>query len=139
MKSLRSILLENVGSTIARDALGGDDAERRVVSTSPPLNVEKLKQDLSAVTKNNTKYFILCVIMVLVLFVVSITVVLTNLGKPDIIKVVMAAFGISCAGLITMMIKLWREKSNTELLIILAINMDLDTLKAVVAVLAKKL
>jgi hypothetical protein len=139
MKSLRSILLENVGPTVARDALGGIEAEARVVPAGPPLNVEKLKRDLSAVSKNNTKYFIICVIMVLVLFVISIIVVLTNLNKPDIIKVVMAAFGISCAGLITMMIKLWREKSNIELLIILAINMDLDTLKTVVAVLVRRL
>jgi hypothetical protein len=138
MKSLSSILRENAGPGVAKDALGGDESEKISV-TAPPLDVEKLRRDLSAVSKNNTKYFVVCVIMVLVLFIVSIVVVLTNLSNPDIIKVVMAAFGISCAGLITMMIRLWREKSNTELLIILAINMDLDTLKAVVAVLAKKL
>ncbi len=38
-----------------------------------------------------------------------------------------------------MMIKLWREKSNTELLILLAINMDSDTLKSIIAILAKRL
>jgi hypothetical protein len=140
MKSLRSILLENIGSAgVPKDALGGDEMLENAIGTGPPINHEKLKRDLTAVKKDNTKYFVICVIMVFLLFLVSIGVVLTNLSKPDIIKLVMAAFGVSCAGLITMMIRLWREKSNTELLLALATNMnDLNTLKTVVAVLIRK-
>jgi hypothetical protein len=139
VRSLRSILLDNVGPVdVAKDGLGSDEIEE-VIAAGPRINPEKLQRDLAAVSKTNTTYFIICVIMVVVLFIVSIGVVLTNLNNPDIIKVVLAAFGVSCAGLITMMIKLWREKSNIELLIILAINMDLDTLKTVVAVLVRRL
>jgi hypothetical protein len=140
MSSLRNVLLENVGPVaLPKDSLGGDDTQERRVPAVPALDREKLKRDLTALNKNNSRYFIICVVMVLILFLVSIGVVLMNLGKPDVIKIVMAAFGISSAGLITMMIKLWREKSNVELLILLAINMDSDTLKTVVAVLVKRL
>jgi D-alanyl-lipoteichoic acid acyltransferase DltB (MBOAT superfamily) len=119
--------------------MGSDGKRETKVSPVPPLDRDKLKRDLSAVNKDNGRYFFVCVAMVVLLFLVSIGVILTNLNKPDIIKVVMAAFGISSAGLITMMIKLWREKSNVELLILLAINMDAETLKTIVAVLIKRL
>ncbi len=141
MKTLRRALLENLGSAgIPKDALGGDEMLEKAVATSPPIDRKKLEQDLRAVKRDNTKFFVICVIMVVFLFLVSIGVVLTNLSKPDVIKIVMATFGVSCAGLITWMIRLWREKSNTELVLALAINMnDLETLKTIVAVLVRKL
>jgi hypothetical protein len=141
MKSLRRTLLENVGPAgLPKDALGSDEMLETAIATGPPINPEKLKRDLTSVKKDNTKFFVLCVIMVFLLFLVSVGVVLTNLSKPDVVKLVMATFGVSCAGLITMMIRLWREKSNTELVLALAINMnDMDTLKTVLAVLIRKL
>jgi hypothetical protein len=140
MPSLRSVLLANIGPTsIPTVTMGSDGKHETEVSPVPPLDRDKLKRDLSAVNKDNSRYFFVCVAMVVLLFLVSIGIILTNLSKPDIIKVAMAAFGISSAGLITMMIKLWREKSNVELLILLAINMDAETLKTIVAVLIKRL
>jgi hypothetical protein len=140
MTSLRSVLLKHAGALPApKDSLGSADEPSIQVTPVPILDRDKLGRDLSVVNKGNNRYFFICVSMVLTLFAVSVGVVLTNLNKPDIIKVVMAAFGISSAGLITMMIKLWREKSNTELMILLAINMDSDTLKTIIAILAKRL
>ena len=141
MASLQSVLLANIGAaSVPADSLGGSDGrEMPAVPAIPSLDREKLKRDLSAISKGNNRYFLICVVMVVILFLVSVGVVLTNLNKPDIIKIVLGAFGISSAGLITMMIKLWREKSNTELLILLAINMDSDTLKSIIAILAKRL
>jgi hypothetical protein len=138
MPSLRSVLLKTVGQHAApQDSLGSNEESRAV--RAPALDKDRLKRDLAAVNKDNNRYFLICVAMVLILFLVSVGVVLTNLAKPDIIKVVMAAFGISSAGLITMMIKLWREKSNIELLILLAINMDPETLKTVITIMVKRL
>lgn len=138
MASLKSVLLASVGPTsIPKDSLGSD--QEKVRQDIPTLDRERLKLDLSAANKDNSRYFLVCTVMVVLLFLVSIGVVLTNLSNPNIIKIVMVAFGISSAGLITMMIKLWREKSNVELLILLAINMDSDTLKTVVNVLVKRL
>jgi hypothetical protein len=140
MTSLRRVLLENVGLTSApADSLGGDDEQGGRMSAAPAIDRDKLKHDLSAVNKANNRYFLVCVAMVVLLFLVSVGVILTNLNRPEIIKVVMSAFGISSAGLITVMIKLWREKSNIELLLLLAINMDTDTLKTVVTMLVNRL
>jgi hypothetical protein len=140
MASLRSVLLENIGgAALPKDSLGGDDTPKRQETSEPVINKDKLQRDLKAVNKDNSRYFLICVIMVLILFLVSVGIVLTNLNKPDVIKLVLGAFGVSSAGLITMMIKLWREKSTVELLILLAISMDTDTLKTVIGVLAKRL
>lgn len=143
MPSLRNALLKIVGPIMPpEDALGGDDVNSEPIQatpSTPPLDRDKLRRDLKAVNKQNSRYFVVCVVMILVIFSVSIGVVLTNLNRPDIIKADMAAIGISFACLITMMIKLWRDKSNIELLIILATYMEADTLKTIVDVLIKKL
>ncbi len=77
--------------------------------------------------------------MVVVLFIVSVGLVITNLQNAAVVKVVLSGFGVSAAGLITLMAKLWRVKNNTELLLILAINTDGETIKTVVNILAKAL
>jgi hypothetical protein len=100
---------------------------------------EGLRADLEIVKRDNQRYFWICVFMIIVLYAVSLIVVLTNLERPDLIKIIMGIFGISTSGLIWMMIKLWREKSNTEYLLALAINMDIKTLTKIVNLLATRL
>lgn len=103
------------------------------------LDRAALRRDLETVRGANNRYFVLCVAMSILLFIISIVVVLTNLTNTGVVKVVMSAFGIPATGLITFMSKLWRVKSNTEMLILLAINTDADTIKAVINILSKQL
>lgn len=138
MASLRSVLVKNVGEPDRPNISLGADDEVPAPPKAPALDKDKLQRDLAVVYKDNNRYFIVCVVMVCALFVASVGVVMMNLNSPDVIKVTMAAFGISSAGLITMMIKLWREKSNTELLLALASNMGTGTLETVVKVLINK-
>jgi hypothetical protein len=143
MTSLRTVLNKYADTNIPGAPLGSDETDqeekpqkRRV--KGPDIDKANLRKDLEAVKKDNSRYFVVCVVMIVLLFIISIIVVLTNLAKPDIIKIAMTAFGISTAGLITLMIKLWRTKSNTEMLILLAINMDAETIKSVINILAKR-
>lgn len=143
MTSLRAVLHKYADVTVPTAPLGSDETdqeekpERKRVKR---VDIDKanLRKDLEAVKRDNGRYFVVCVVMIGLLFITSIIVVLTNLANPDIIKGAMAAFGISTAGLITLMIKLWRTKSNTEMLILLAINMDAETIKTVIGILAKR-
>jgi hypothetical protein len=59
-----------------------------------------------------------------------------NARNSAVVTVVMSGFGISAAGLIKLMTGLWRSKSNTELLLALAVNTDSETLTNVVNILA---
>ncbi|HEV7572305.1 MAG TPA: hypothetical protein VGQ21_12480 [Thermoanaerobaculia bacterium] len=88
---------------------------------------------------DNKRWFALCGTMVLLLFVVSVVVTVMHIDQPGTIKTVLSAFGISSAGLILMMFRFWRTKSSTEMLVILAVNMDAEAMRTVITILAKKL
>ena len=60
-----------------------------------------------------------------------------NVRNSALVTAAMSGFGISAAGLIKLMTSLWRSKSNTELLLALAVNTDSETLTTVVNILAK--
>lgn len=136
MASLKEVLTQNVELPPLSDKLGGGEK-----AAPPTVKVNKagLKRGLVQVKKDNNRYFLICVAMVLILFAVSVGVVIFKNDQPDLIKAIMAALGVSSAGLITMMIKLWRDKSNVELVLVLATNMDDEALKTVLAVLVKKI
>lgn len=120
----------------------GDEDEDKPLKKrrkSRSVDREGLRADLGKVKNDNNRYFLISVAMIILLFVASLIVVLTNLDRPNIVTAVMTAFGASTSGLIWIMIKLWREKSNTEFLLALAINMDSDTLTKIIDILAKRL
>jgi hypothetical protein len=103
------------------------------------LNRAKMKEGLEEVRRVNTRFFWVCVGMILVLFAATLLVVLTHLQTPGTVQVAMAAFGVSAAGLIQLMFRLWREKNRTEIVLLLAVNMDDDILKTIVNLLAASL
>jgi len=141
MASLHDVLRQYIGTIPAPIATAGSDetqgASEEKASTS--FDKEGFQRGLEQVKKDNRLYFIICVAMVLTLFIISIVFVLANLDRPGAIKIAMAAFGISTAGLMAKMIGLWREKSNTEFLLLLAPNVDADTIKTIVGILAKRI
>jgi hypothetical protein len=109
-------------------------------ATKPrPLNREKLQQALAEVGRVNTRFFLVCVLMIVLLFAATVGVVLTSLDRPGVVQVALAAFGVSAAGLIRWMIALWREKNRTEVVLLLAVNMDDETLKTIVNLMAGSL
>lgn len=122
-------------------SLGSEDENEAPVTKRkkrPALDKENLRKDLDKIKNDNSRYFMICVLMVIILFIASLIVVLTNLERPTLITAVQTGFGISTAGLIWLMIKLWREKTSTEFLLALAI-VDGETLKTVVDALAARM
>jgi hypothetical protein len=124
--------------------LGSDETQEEArlgkeTTKGQTVDREALRKDLQALKQDNNRYFVVCVVMVVLLFVVCVIVVLMNLKDASIVKLAMSTFGVSAAGLITIMTNLWRVKSNTEVLILLAVNTDSDTVKTVINILAKKL
>lgn len=142
MHSLREVLKDYSDAVRAPSALAGSiegGVATEAVLPSKIIDREAFRNDLAALKRDNDRYFKICVMMIVLLFVVSVGVVLGNLSRPDWIKIALTGFGVSSAGLITVMINLWRTKSNTEVLLILVPNVDSDTLKTVIGILAKRL
>jgi len=142
MASLRDVLQKYAAPSKAPSArAGADETNPSEVVSEQIIKIDRgaFQRDLEAVKRGNRAYFIVCVVMIVLLFMVSLIVVLSNLDKPDWIKVAMTVFGVSSAGLITVMINLWRTKSNTEFLLILAPNVDAETLRIIIEILARRL
>jgi hypothetical protein len=124
---------------LGSDETHEEETPEKETTKGPTVDREALRKDLKALKQDNNRYFVVCVVMVILLFVVCVVVILMNLKDAGIVKLAMSAFGVSAAGLITVMTNLWRVKSNTEVLILLAVNTDSDTVKTVINVLAKRL
>jgi hypothetical protein len=93
---------------------------------------QMLNNRLRGVLRSNTIYFNLSIALVIVLFVASIVVVTTHLESPALITAALGGFGIGSIGLVGMMLRSWREKTATELLIELAVWFQGDQLRMIV-------
>src|SRR6266852_2960074 len=98
MKPLQPVLLRCVGIPKAPTIrLGSDDTqpEKRDVTSSDQRAIDRvaLRSDLEAVKRDNNRYFVLCAVMVVVLFIACLVLVLTNLQNAGLIKIAMSGFG----------------------------------------------
>jgi hypothetical protein len=141
MTSLKKALSRHTTAKPARAPLGADENLEPVPPSAavPALDREALRQDLAKIRDENKRWFAVCAAMVVVLFIVSIVMTVVHVGEPATIKTILSAFGVSTAGLIVMMFRFWRTKSYSEMLVLLAANMDAVTMRSVVEVLIKKL
>jgi hypothetical protein len=96
---------------------------------------EALREDLHQIIKSNTRYFNLCVLMVLLLFVGSVVLVLVNLNSPARVTAIFGVTGLSFAALIKQMVSLWREKAHSEAAYALAARLPAEDLKGVITIL----
>src|ERR1700682_5234306 len=97
-----------------------------------PQQVELLRRDLERIVSSNESYFRICVGLLLILFAGSCLFVYQSLADPKHIAAVFAATGVSVTGVITQMIRLWKEKVNSDLLLALTGTLSPIDLKKVV-------
>jgi hypothetical protein len=98
-------------------------------------NAEELSRDLMKISSNDRIYFLICVIMVAILFLGSFFLVLFNLNHPETVKVIFAICGVSFTGLLKQMISLWKEKIHSDMALVLARNLPINELRAFIQIL----
>jgi hypothetical protein len=103
------------------------------------IQVDKLREELHQTVRRNNWLFAVCIVLAIVLFGVQLWVALTYMTQPNVVKAIAGIFGISAAGLVTQMIKLWQEKLATELLLGLLPVLDSAVLTTVINALVKRL
>lgn len=111
----------------------GEDALPRVLTAEER---QHLRDDLLIAIARNRNGFVIIVSLIVTLFLLNGGVVVTHLDSPTIIQAATAALGVSAAGLITWMVRLWSEKSRLEILAVFAVNMEGEALKTLLNVLA---
>jgi hypothetical protein len=99
---------------------------------------DRLLRDLGRLQKGNQTMLWIVILMLIILFLVSIGIVLANLNEPATVKAASAALGISAAACVRWLLSIWREKSNSEIFLRLALSLEGDALKEVISILAEK-
>jgi hypothetical protein len=77
--------------------------------------------------------------MAAVVFLVEVGVALTFLAHPEVVKVVAGAMGVTVAGAIETIRRLARDLAQTNLLVVLCGELDTESLRPVVAALARRI
>lgn len=101
----------------------------------PPRDVPDvaiLRSRVTTVLRGNVVYFNLCIGFIVSLFIASIIIVITHLESPTLITAALGGFGIGSIGLVSVMLRTWREKVGAEVLLELALHFEGDQLKLVV-------
>ncbi len=123
--SLRTALL---GFSQSSPHLG----ERTLAPPPSPEQVKMLRDDLQRISRSNESYFRICVGLLLVVFAGACLFVFKSIDDPKRITVAFAATGVSIMGLFAQMVRLWKDKVNSDLLLTLAGTLDAANLKKVV-------
>jgi hypothetical protein len=134
--TLHAALLGFELSSSSSPRFGADDA---VPVPAPPSSehVEILRRDLRRVIRSSEIYFRVCVALLLVLFLAACLFVYKSLADPKNIAAVFAGTGVSVMGVVSQMIRLWKEKVNSDLLLTLVGTLSPAELKKVVDSLLK--
>jgi len=98
-----------------------------------------LRQALGLLKKQNDRYFALCFMAAIMLFVGLFATVFIKMNEPSVLKGATGIFGISAGALAWRMFKMWERKTQIEFFMHLTPNVDDKTIKTVISVLSKKL
>ena len=110
MPMLKYSLAKVLSQTIFETTGGGE---------AKPYSVKQLKADLDFVEKNNRVLLAIAVSMIVVLFVALLVALFFNLPNPQSLKYVTAGFGVSFPILVGWMLRLWRERYYTRVILVI--------------------
>lgn len=128
-RSVRSVLAEFGASGLSFDA----------GSAHPVPDLSGLRDQLEAVRRGSRTAFAIATGMLVVLFVLCCCLILTYVGRPSVISGVLGASGLSVMGIVSQMIRLWKEKVASDILIALAMNLPDSELRTIIKVLKPRL
>jgi hypothetical protein len=97
-----------------------------------------LQEHLRAVSSGNALYFRICFALLLVLFSGACVLVLNSLHNPNQVAIIFGITGVSFMGIFRQMVKLWKDKVNSDMLLVLAGSMKKDDLRSIVQVLVDR-
>lgn len=101
--------------------------------------IDDLKHELSKISSKNKVYFVICVSMVILMFILSLVLVIMNMNDPSKIQIIFSVTGVSIMGLVIYMHRLWKEKVNSDLLITLVGTLESDVINSVLSALINKI
>lgn len=98
---------------------------------------EALSGDLKAISEKDQVYLFICVGMVLMVFLGACILTVKYLSNPSVITGIFAASGISITGLVVQMMKFWKEKVNSDTVLVLARNLSPQDTRGIIEILLR--
>jgi hypothetical protein len=134
MNDLRAVLAKY---SVRSASLGGSETSTGQLGQTDEVRSDCLRRDLKAVSEKNRFVFLICVAMVIVLFVGACWLVIKHQEDTTFIQRVLTVTGISFAGLIAQMIRLWKAKVLSDMTLVLASNLNSTDMRSVLEILLK--
>jgi len=125
----------------AADPSGPRVAPSRAAAAPQPAAsadaVASFRSQLAAISSTNAAYFKICVGLLLVLFAGACWLVARTVSQPNQAAAVFAATGVSFMGIFAKMVRLWKDKVNSDLIISLAGSLKPADLRTIVMILVR--
>jgi hypothetical protein len=134
MNDLRAVLAKYYTRPAS---LGSPESPSTQVEEADRVRSENLRRDLKRVSERNRSVFLVCVFMVILLFVGACWLVLKHQSDTTFIQGVFAVTGVSFAGLISQMVRLWKAKVSSDMILILSSSLNPADTRAVLEILLK--
>jgi hypothetical protein len=132
VNELRRVLSRHA---VAAPTLGGagDEGRRRRDDHAD------LRTDLNRISARNLTFFWICFAALCLLFVVSGVILVKFIGEPKQLERIYAVTGLSIVGIVAQMVKLWKEKTSADLILVLARRLRPDETRGILEILLKNL
>lgn len=126
MKRLQSVL-----SRYKSDAL--------VLGPTPEINLDGLKTELKTVIKKDKKSVLVRLILVGVVLVGLVWAIWHWHNNPQTISLLLAGSGVTLSWLVNEILGFWGEKTASNVVLVLVLELDADSSKSIVTVLSKSI
>lgn len=96
------------------------------------------RQNLQSVSAANRSYFLVCVAFLVVIFVGAGYLIIHFIEKPANAATIFSITGVSFVGITTQMTNLWKKKVSSDMLLVLAGQLNPADLKGITDVLLRE-
>jgi len=132
VKELQRVLARHV---VGSPTLGAAEGRRHTQAD----DLQDLRSDLNRISARNLTFFWICFGALCVLFAASGVILVKYMGEPKRLESIYAVTGLSILGIVAQMVKLWKEKTSADLILVLVRRLKPEDMRGILEILLKNL
>lgn len=131
--------MSQLRAVLARYGASGPHFGDMVADSAAPAHTtnDDLSRDLQAVSSRNQIFFLICISMIVLVFIGACAITVKYLSDPSAVTKIFAASGISITGLLIQTLKFWKDKVNSDTVLVLARNLSPQDTRAIIEILLR--
>jgi hypothetical protein len=131
VKELRRVLARHA---VGSPTLGVGEGRRKQAD-----DLQDLRSDLNRISARNLTFFWICFGALCILFAASGVILVKYIGEPKRLESIYAVTGLSILGIVAQMVKLWKEKTSADLILVLVRRLQPQDMRGILEILLKNL